>query len=339
MTQTGQATELPPGHLVGVETVCARPAVGRGTGYTTRSGAARRSAPAPGATGSRSSARRIAHVVAVAADTVGSPLRRSTSSSTSSERICTHAERTSASQPRRSRPRQCSFEVVRIERGDCSVLGDLEADRVSDLDARVLDVRDDELRELLEIGRDDPDPARAERMERVDERARGRDDGRSSMLLLENRFDLRLCRAVAPRALRHDRDQARGGDDVRPQVRELRRRAFGLLVHGAQPLGRHVLHPQACAVEGERVLRPCALAGAQKRGDLGLHRRVRARHEQPDPVHRAHRASSDPGVSPERRRAGLPRHRRGRRRRSRHSRRLRPARARRFGSTLSPGLE
>ena len=84
------------------------------------------------------------------------------------------------------------FEVMRIERGDRAVLGDLEADRVSDLDACVLDVRDDEPRELLEIGRDDPDPARAERMERVDERARGRDDGRLSMLLLENRFDLRL---------------------------------------------------------------------------------------------------------------------------------------------------
>ena len=84
------------------------------------------------------------------------------------------------------------FEVMRIERGDRAVLGDLEADRVSDLDACVLDVRDDEPRELLEIRRDDPDPARAERMERADERARGRDDGRPSMLLLENRFDLRL---------------------------------------------------------------------------------------------------------------------------------------------------
>jgi hypothetical protein len=99
------------------------------------------------------------------------------------------------------------------------------------------------------------------------------------MFSFEDRLDLGLCRAVAAWALGHDRDEAGGGDHVRSQVRQLHRRALRLLVHLAQRFRRDVLHPKPCAVEGERVLRALALSRAQERGDLGLHRRVRARHE------------------------------------------------------------
>src|SRR5215211_9030055 len=46
------------------------------------------------------------------------------------------------------------------------------------------------------------------------------------------------------------------------------------------------------AVEGEAVSWPLALACAQQRGNLGLHRGVRARDDQPDAMHCAHGASS-----------------------------------------------
>jgi hypothetical protein len=168
---------------------------------------------------------------------------------------------------------------VRVESGHGSIVRDLEADRVGDLDPRVLDVRDHEPRELFEIGSDDPDLLRTELVQRVDERTGGRDYGRPRMFSLEDRLDLGLGRAVAPWPLGHDRDEARGRDHVRSQIRELRRGALRLLVHRAQRLGRHVLHPQARAVERERVLRAHPLSRAKERGDLGLHRRVRARHE------------------------------------------------------------
>ncbi len=89
------------------------------------------------------------------------------------------------------------LELVRVERRHGSVVGHLEADRVRDLDSRVLEVRDDEPRELWEIRGDDPDPPRAEGVQPVDERAGGRDDGRRCMLSLEDRRDLRLGGAVA----------------------------------------------------------------------------------------------------------------------------------------------
>ena len=85
------------------------------------------------------------------------------------------------------------LELVRVERRHGSVVGHLEADRVRDLDSRVLEVRDDEPRELWEIRGDDPDPPRAEGAQPVDERSGGRDDGRRCMLSLEDRLDLRLA--------------------------------------------------------------------------------------------------------------------------------------------------
>jgi hypothetical protein len=45
-------------------------------------------------------------------------------------------------------------------------------------------------------------------------------------------------------------------------------------------------------VDRERILGPLALARTEQRRDLGLHGRVRARDEQPDAVHGAHRVSS-----------------------------------------------
>jgi hypothetical protein len=91
------------------------------------------------------------------------------------------------------------------------------------------------------------------------------------VLALENRFDLGLHDAVMLVALRHDRDQAGRGNDARPDIRELCSRALRLRIHRAELVRRDVLHPQACAVDGEVVLRPFALARAEEPGDLRLH--------------------------------------------------------------------
>jgi hypothetical protein len=74
--------------------------------------------------------------------------------------------------------------------------------------------------------------------------------------------------------LRHDRDQAGRRDHAGSHIGQLCGRALCLRVHCPQLLRRDVLHPQARAVEGEAVAWPHALAFAQQRVNLGLHRRV-----------------------------------------------------------------
>jgi hypothetical protein len=173
------------------------------------------------------------------------------------------------------------LEIVRFERSDGPVVGDLEAESVADLYSRVLDVLSDELRQLLHIWGDDPDPARAEGVKRVYEGAGRGDRRRRRVLALEDRFDLGLDDAVVLWPLRHDRDQTSGGNDARAHVRELRGSALCLRIHHAQLLGCDIRHPQASTVDAEALFRPLALTLAQKPGNLRLHGRVRARTSSP----------------------------------------------------------
>ena len=100
----------------------------------------------------------MAHVVAVAAESVGSSEHCSTSSITESDGICTHAESTRASQSRKSRRFQWFLRSTVVERRNGAIVGHLEADGVRNLYSRILDVFDNETGQLLEIRSHDPDP-------------------------------------------------------------------------------------------------------------------------------------------------------------------------------------
>ena len=107
----------------------------------------------------------------------------------------------------------------------------------------------------------------AERAQAVEQRAGGGDDRDWRALGPEHLADLVLGRAVVARALRHQRDEAGGGDDVAARVGELGRRAAGLLVHRAQLLRRHLAHAHAARVEREALV---GRLGSRARSSAGI---------------------------------------------------------------------
>ena len=78
----------------------------------------------------------------------------------------------------------------------------------------------------------------------------------------------------------HDRDEAGITNDVDACVREFDRAAVGIRVHRRQFLPCDPLHAHTAGVEGKPGI---GGAGPQYPGNLGLHRRVRARNDLPDP--------------------------------------------------------
>ena len=173
-------------------------------------------------------------------------------------------------------------ELHGIEAPHLEVVRNLEAHDVDDLETGLGQVVDDERGDRLHVGGDERDPRRAQGFDPVDERARAAHDGSRSAVLGGQAMEALLSLPVKAGRLRHQRHEAGVRNRVHTRVGELESAPVAVVDHALQLLLRHGVEAGSARMDGE-ALGPDLLATTEHLGDLGLHRRVRARDDQTDP--------------------------------------------------------
>ena len=118
------------------------------------------------------------------------------------------------------------IEVHRVLRPDLEIVGNLQGDEVSDLNATILDVGNDLLREREHVRRDEGDLLGTHQVQRVHQCARAGDHACITPLSDCDLAQSFLRDTVVAGATGHDRDQARVAHDIDLGIGELDRAAI-----------------------------------------------------------------------------------------------------------------